>query len=81
MEGVIKVVFVKTNYKAKVFFIMQMDKFIMETIFKVKKKDKDVFILIKIQNMQEILGMGKWMVMEYILKKIKKFMEFGEMEN
>lgn len=33
MEGVIKVVLVKTSYKEKVFFIMQMVKFIMETIF------------------------------------------------
>lgn len=65
----------------KVYLIMQMAKFIMEIFVKIKKKDKDVFILMKILNIQETLKMVKWMEKVYTMKKTKKFKEYGKMEN
>ena len=80
MEDNIEVIFIKIIYMEKEFLITQMDRFIMEISARIKKKDREVSILMILQSILDILEMAKWMEKVFFVKKIKKLKEFGEME-
>jgi len=81
MEDNIEATFIKIIYMEKEFLITQMAKSILVISARIKKKDRDAFILMILLSILDILEMVKWMEKEFFFKKIKKLKEFGEMEN